>query len=300
MHVLLTGASGFLGSVCRDLLDQRPDIQVSFLRSGHGPELSATGFSSVEAPLSLSAEELVLPSAITHIIHIGALSSPEMCERDPKQAQQSNVKFTQMVADYAFRNGAHLTTVSTDLVFDGTRAPPNGLTEEDLPHPLSVYAQSKLAAERATLALPSNTVIRIALLYGHSSSQSRGVLGWIEGALKQGTPLTLFFDEYRTPIHVVDAARAIIALSEQSLPGTWHCGGPDRLSRVEFGTLVAEALGYDPSLIRSTSRCASASGPARPEDVSLNSNKLWRTMGYEPRTVKESLASHTREGRGAR
>jgi dTDP-4-dehydrorhamnose reductase len=292
MHVLLTGGAGFLGSACVHLLAQRSHIKVSLLRSGYGPLLSGTSVSTIEAPSTLTTHELtqkIGPHDITHIIHVGALSSPELCQRAPDQAYTSNVRFTEMLADYAAEVGAHLTTISTDLVFDGIKAPPQALSEEDTPHPLSVYSQTKLAAEKATQRSSSNTVVRVALLYGHSSSNSLGVLGWMERAFKEGTPLSLFSDEYRTPIHVMDAARAILELSERSLPGMWHCGGPARVSRVEFGTLVANALTYDASLIRPTSRLTITDGPARPEDVSLNSEKLWDTLGWRPRGVVEAL-----------
>jgi dTDP-4-dehydrorhamnose reductase len=290
MHVLLTGSAGFLGSACRELLKRHPDIEVSLLRSGHGPVLVEGSPSSLDAPPSLSADELARqlgPRRITHIMHVGALSSPESCERNPENAYTSNVRFTEMLAEYAQHVDAHLTTISTDLVFDGTKAPNGGLSEEDSPRPLSVYSQTKLSAERITLRTPSHTVVRVALLYGHSFSASLGVLGWMERAFKEGTPLTLFSDEYRTPIHVMDAAAAILDISARSRAGIWHCGGPARVSRVEFGTLIAQALGYDSSLIRPTSRLSLATGPARPEDVSLNSERLWKTLGWRPRGVAE-------------
>lgn len=248
--------------------------------------------SCIEAPPSLSPEDLARALGsltITHMIHVGALSSPERCELEPERAYDSNVRFTEMLAEYSARVGAHLTTVSTDLVFDGIQAPPCGLSEEYSPHPLSVYARSKHSAESITLQTPTNTVVRMALLYGHTLSQSRGVLGWMERAFKEAAPLSLFSDEYRTPIHVVDAAHAILQLSDRRLAGIWHCGGPERLSRVEFGTLVAKALGYDSTLIRPTSRLTLTNGPARPEDVSLNSEKLWSAIGMRSRSVMEAL-----------
>jgi len=292
MHILLTGGAGFLGSACRETLAERPDIQVTILRSGHGPALPESSVSSIEAPSSLSAQDLsrLLGSLkITHIIHLGALSSPEACEREPERANYSNVRFTKMLAEYAAHIGAHLTTMSTDLVFDGTTAPKSGFREESEPCPNSVYSRSKLAAEEATLITTANAVIRVSLLYGHTSSLSLGVLGWMERAFREATPLNLFSDEYRTPIHVTDAAHAILISSERSLSGIWHCGGPARLSRVEFGTLVAQASGYDTALIRPTSRRTLTNGPARAEDVSLNSEKLWGAIGMRPRGVGEAL-----------
>jgi len=292
MRILVTGGSGFLGSTCREILAQRPDIQVTVLRSGYGPTPSETSVSSIEAPSSLSAQDLsrsLGSVTITHIVHIGALSSPETCEREPERADYSNVRFTKMLAEYAIGIGAHLTTVSTDLVFDGAKAPEGGFTERCQPCPNSVYSRSKLLAEEATLKTPSNAVIRVSLLYGHTSSPSLGVLGWMERAFREDYPLNLFSDEYRTPTHVADAAHATLTISERSLSGIWHCGGPARLSRVEFGTLVAQALGYDASLIRPTSRRTLTNGPTRPEDVSLNSEKLWGALGMRPRGVGEAL-----------
>lgn len=292
MHILLTGGAGFLGCACRELIARQKESEVSLLRSGHGPSLPGNSPISIQAPSLITSKELarhIGARRVTHIIHAGALSSPEACERNPESAHISNVRFTEMLADYAALVGAHLTTISTDLVFDGTKAPLQGLAEEHTPRPLSVYSQTKLSAENVTLRSSVNTVVRVALLYGHSSSQSLGVLGWMERAFKEGTPLTLFSDEYRTPIHVMDAASAILEISKRSLPGIWHCGGPARVSRVEFGTLVAESLGYDPSLIRPTSRLTISTGPARPEDVSLNSERLWTTLGWRPRGVAEAL-----------
>lgn len=292
MRILVTGGSGFLGGACRDILAQRKDVQVFLLRSGHRVDYSTGPMTRVPAPSSLAADDLALhlePLAITHILHIGALSSAETCERYPDEAQRSNVTFTHMVADYAARIGAHLTTVSTDLVFDGARSAARGFTEEDLAHSISVYGRSKLSAERVTLHTPSNAVVRLALLFGSSPSASKGVLGWMEKALREGTPLSLFADEYRTPVHVGDAARALLAITEHRLSGLWHCGGPERLSRTEFGKLVAKGLGYDTSLIRPVSRISSPTLPARPEDVSLNSERLWSTLGERPREVLEAL-----------
>lgn len=292
MRVLVTGGSGFLGGACQDILAQRKDVRVFLLRSGHRTDYSNGAMTSVLAPSSLTADDLALhlePLAITHILHLGALSSTERCERDPDEARRSNVTFTQMVANYAARVGAHLTTVSTDLVFDGARAAAGGFTEDDTAHPISVYGRSKLAAERATLQTPSNSIVRLALLFGCSPSPSKGVLGWMEKAFREGTPLSLFADEYRTPVHVVDAARALLAITEHRLSGLWHCGGPERLSRTEFGELVAKGLGYDTSLIHPVSRISTPSLPVRPEDVSLNSERLWSTLGERPRGVLEAL-----------
>jgi dTDP-4-dehydrorhamnose reductase len=226
----------------------------------------------------------------THIIHCAALSNPLRCEEDPSDAHQSNVVYTKMLAEFARYIHAHMTLVSTDLVFDGAVAAAGGFDESHSPQPVSVYASSKVAAERATFeATDLNAVVRLSLLYGFSLSASRGVLGWMEDSWSRGDTLPLFVDEFRTPIHVADAAYALLQVSAQSRSGVWHCGGPARLSRVEFGRIVADALGYDSSRIVPCLRSDVATRPLRPEDVSLNSSRLWRALDFTPHTAERAL-----------
>lgn len=295
MHLLLTGTSGFLGSVCCELLSQRKHVRLSLLRSGHRHSRVSAKALSVDASTAKTNRDLstLLGEATpTHILHVGALSSPDVCEREPERAYDANVAFTAMLTEYAALVGAHMTFVSTDLVFDGTKAPDGGFLESDSPRPLSVYAKTKLAAEQETLTTSSNAVVRLSLMHGHAPSDSSGVLGWMERSFVAGTPLSLFEDEFRTPIHVRDAAEALLKISSQRLAGVWHCGGPTRLSRVEFGVRVARALHYNEELITPTLRQFHATNPPRPEDVSLNSQKLWNELRWVPLSVHEALCHY--------
>jgi len=294
----MTGASGFLGSVCAELLAQQTDIHLYILRSGERtaellvPKERATTF---VAPSSLSADDLAVTlgrAPISHILHVGALASPEACEQDPQRAHSSNVTFTEMLSSYASARGAHLTTISTDLVFDGATAPSSGFCEKDPPCPRSVYSNSKLAAEKATLSDSSHAVVRVALLYGESPSQSKGFLGWMKRTFAEQKPVPLFEDEFRTPIHVRDAARVAIQVARSQASGVWHCGGPERLSRVQFGITVARAYGFDQGLILPTTRLSHTAPPPRPEDVSLNSHALWREIQFTPKSVDEALREY--------
>ena len=295
MHILITGAGGFLGSVALHHAVSLPGVSVTALRSG-----------TQRLPLSVTTNEIFLdessslahltaalhPNTPSHILHIGALSSPEACEKDPVAAERSNVTLTKILCEYAGHIGAHITFVSTDLIFGATKAPVGGFKPEDPPSPSSVYSTTKLAAEKLVLESGRGAVARVSLIYGHSPSPAKGVLGWIERSFKEGTPVSLFHDEFRTPIHVQDVATALLSIARLKLLGRWHCGGPARLSRVEFGEKIAEALGYDATLIVPSSRQDPLIHPARPEDVSLDSSKLTQFTGCAPLDVTSALSSY--------
>ena len=186
MHILLSGASGFLGSACVDLLRRFPEIELSVVRSSRVECVLPLGSREITLldPTDYSALEKGLGARTpTHIMHLGGVSSPSACEQDPTLAYRGNVEFTKTLVRYAKQTAAHISLVSTDLVFDGARAPPGGFDETATPLPLSHYSRSKVAAEVETLSYHKGCVVRLALLYGHSFSKSRGVLGWMEETL---------------------------------------------------------------------------------------------------------------------
>src|SRR5947209_6455857 len=115
-----------------------------------GRELIAL-FDDVVAPSIDVSDRDAIVGAVTSlrpdvVVHAGAWTAVDDCEADPGRAMRVNALGTRNVADGARRVGAHVVYVSTDYVFDGTKAAP--YDEWDEPRPLSVYGRSKLGGER--------------------------------------------------------------------------------------------------------------------------------------------------------
>src|SRR6185503_10854840 len=98
------------------------------------------------------------------VIHCAALSKTLACERNPAVARLNNVEVTRVLTELAA--DIPLLFFSTDMVFDGSKG---NYTEADAPNPLTVYAETKFAAERIALANPKHTVIRTSLNAGRTS-----------------------------------------------------------------------------------------------------------------------------------
>ena len=149
--------------------------------------------------------------------------------------------------------------------------------------PLSIYGRTKAEAERAVLAYPRNTVVRFPLLFGPSLSSRPSFFDLQIKALRQGQQISLFYDEWRTPLSLQVAARALMALvggaggGPAGPLGLIHLGGPERLSRLEMGQRLTAFLGCDLAAIVPASRTRMDAAEPRPEDVSLDSSR-WRSL----------------------
>jgi dTDP-4-dehydrorhamnose reductase len=273
MRWLITGASGQLGGYLLRELAAGSEPVVAWSGTCQG---SRFGFAL--QPVDLADSDQVAAAfdqaRPTAMIHAAAMANVNDCRQDPGRAQQINTRASALLAELAGRSGARLLLVSTDLVFNGEQG---WYTEQDLVSPLSIYGQTKVAAERAVLSFPGVAVVRVSLLFGPSVAGRASFFDEQVAALRQGRPLRLFRDEWRTPLSLATAARSLIAVARSGFVGLLHLGGPERLSRLEMGQRVARYLGADGSPIEEASRASIVAAEPRPRDISLDCSR-WREL----------------------
>ncbi|MBM3892127.1 MAG: SDR family oxidoreductase, partial [Verrucomicrobia bacterium] len=161
------------------------------------------------------------------IIHCAAMSDSVRAEREPVLARQLNVAATATLARHAKRIGARFVLLSSDVIFDGRKNAP--YVEDDPPSPLGVYAATKRDAELAVRAECDDwLIVRTSLIYGPSPRGDRSVNERLGAAIREGRRVTLFVDEFRCPISVVDLASALLELADSSHTGVFHVAGPER------------------------------------------------------------------------
>lgn len=263
MRILVTGATGLLGRyLVREVAARGHELVAWSARGGHGSRAVELAMGEgIARALELDAPDVVL--------HAAAMAAVGECAKEPDRARRVNTEGTKALAAACRARGSRCVFVSTDLVFDGRRAP---YAEGDEPAPLSVYGRTKAEAEEHVVRA-SGLVVRASLLNGPGLEGRRGTFDSQVEALRAGRGFDGFVDEHRTPVALDTAATVLVGLAMLDATGIVHLGGPERVSRLAMARRLAEHLRADPSLVRSASR-TSAAGEPRPEDTSLATDRL--------------------------
>ncbi|MCB0320155.1 MAG: SDR family oxidoreductase [Bdellovibrionales bacterium] len=290
VRLLVTGSSGFVGThLCRTIASRAEFELVTLDRTRSVGESRRSVLLGLPFQAS-RIREVLGELKCDVVVHTAAMSSFPSCQDNPSAAEEANVRYVEELVSYCKEKGAYFCSISTDLVFDGNGDVPNdGFSEEDTPAPTSKYSVTKYEGEervRAALGQIEGVVLRSCLLYG-AVAGTGGPLRWLKEAINQGNEVPLFFDEWRTPLWVEDLVQIILRCCQQRPSGVFHCAGPERVSRVEFGVRYAAMLGRKLNC-KSVSR-TSVPGPARPRDVSLNGIKLARELGVTPTALDVGL-----------
>ena len=291
MRVLVTGAGGLLGGRLAELLH------------GRGLEVLAAHRRSIPPPgprpvlVELTDEEalarLLDASRPDAVVHAAAIGRANHCEERPDEAERVNARLPGTLARECHERGLRLVALSTDLVFAGDRS---FLREDDATGPLGIYGRTKLAGEQAVLsACPGAAVVRVALILGRGHGPRATSTESVARALLGGQAVRLFTDEHRTPVDPESVADAVGRLLECPAAGHFHLGGPERISRYDLGRRVARWLGLPDGGIVAGRQADHAGPDLRAADVSLDSGRARRELGWEPRPIDEAI----RESRAA-
>ena len=275
----VTGAGGLIGSQLVKLAPAfAPDWNVHGLTRA---ELDLADFAAVRRAFEQERPGLV--------IHCAALSKSPACQADPGLARLLNVEVTRRLAELA----ANIPFIffSTDLVFDGKLG---NYPEDATVNPLSVYAETKVAAEQIVRVNPKHTIIRTSLNGGTSPNGDRGFNEEMRRAWQAGKTLNLFTDEFRSPISAAVTARAVWELATQPCPGVYHVAGSERLSRWQIGQMLAARWPQLNPRLQPGSLKDYAGAP-RPPDTSLNCAKVQKLISFPLPGLTEWLKANPHE-----
>jgi dTDP-4-dehydrorhamnose reductase len=269
--ILVVGANGMLG---RDLIALLGD-------RGHGVDIADIDITSLESVLKVIGE--LKPKVV---INCAAFTDVDGCESNTETAMAVNGEGVGYLAMACRESGASLVQISTDYIFDGGKGTP--YVEDDVPCPLSVYGESKLAGEMNAAFYPEHLIVRTQWLYGLHGKN------FVETMLRLGAEkneLTVVDDQIGSPTWTADLARAIIALIDRGCRGTYHAANSEFCSWNGFAKAIFEEAGLN-VLVRPMTTTELNRPARRPLYSTLDCTKLTSDTGFHPQSWRSALREY--------
>jgi dTDP-4-dehydrorhamnose reductase len=224
------------------------------------------------------------------LLNASAYNAVDAAETRPGDAIAVNTLGPRHLAWAARQAGALFVHVSTDYVFDGTKATP--YVESDAARPLNAYGASKLAGEVMVAAAGGPHIIaRTSAVLGVGGSPDKGG-SFVERIVEQaraGKPLRVVSDQTFSPTYADDLAAALLALVEAEARGIFHVTNAGSCSWHELAEAALRQAGLEQPVEKI--RAADLALPARRPAYSVLANERYREAGLPPlRRWEDTLA----------
>lgn len=232
------------------------------------------------------------------LILAAAMTAVDYCESNANEAFEINAEGPFEIARVCELKRAKVVYISTDFVFDGTKATP--YIEADDATPASVYGASKLKGEEYVLnASGENMVVRVSWLYG---LEKPAFPEWIVQQAMTYETLALPGEKKGSPTSCEDLAMYIESLIDPILGGSAsgivHLCNSGSCSWQEWGQFCIDAAiraGLDVKAQIIQQNCLddiTAFVAKRPINSVLNTDRFTSTTGIVPRSWQDAMTDH--------
>lgn len=276
MRIVITGASGQVGSELKDLLLEDTEKECYFLDR---KQLPLDQIQIIQEILAIYQPDL--------IIHAGAYTAVDKAEEDQVTANLVNHLACEEIAQYCHINHTRLIAISTDYVFDGTSNV--ALTEMAATAPINVYGETKLAGEQAIQKwCPEAIIIRTSWVY---SSYGKNFVKTMCRLMAERDEVNVINDQIGSPTYARDLAAAILKIADSSgfESGIYNYSNEGAVSWYDFAVAIRDFRSFD-CQVKPISTSAYPTPARRPKYSLLDKSKIKATFGVEVPHWEISLA----------
>ena len=263
--ILITGASGQLGSELNVFSKSEPSLTFIFLTSKELP---------VDDPAAVRrAFNSYKPS---YCINCAAYTAVDKAETEPEKAFSVNADAVGVLAETCKQQDTKLIHISTDYVFDG--ASQEAYTEDAPTAPINQYGASKLEGEQLCMQKnPDAIIIRTAWLY---SSFGRNFVKTMIKLMKERREITVVNDQVGAPTYAADLADCILHIIKNGSwhPGIYHYSNAGRISWYDFAITIKE-LTESNCVVKPVPTNQYPTPAKRPSYSLLDTHKIQKTFG---------------------
>ena len=267
MRALILGAGGQVG---RALAATAPE----------GATVTALDRAACDVRDGVQVARAIAAAAPDIVFNAAAYTAVDRAESEPAEAENLNGRGPGLIAAAARAEGARLVHLSSDFVFDGTKATP--YCPDDQVSPLGAYARSKAAGEAAVAAAdPAALIVRTAWVY---APEGGNFVNAMLRRMRAGGEVFVVADQLGTPTWAPGLAAALWQLAALGASGIHHYTDAGVASWYDFAVAIAEegrAAGLLAQLpqVRPIATVDYPTPAPRPTCAVLDKRQTWALLG---------------------
>lgn len=307
MRIILTGATGLIGSrfeelmfenheiiplSSREVMIQNADSVWSFFEDKNADVVvhlaAKTDVDGCEAD-KLSDESRMLRAigSQSRIWDMDWDDSHWYASSEPDAVNSAfaiNFLGTRNIYKEAQARGMKFVYISTDFVFKGN----DKYDEESKPDPINWYGMTKWYGEKL-INNDKDLIVRLSFPYGYPSPVKADFIQKIIGFLRDREEVSLIEDQTITPTFIDDIVNGLDFLLQQNAVGTYHLTGSSYEDPYHIGQMIKSRFGFG-TKINATTREQIYKGKAERPFKSVMKNEKLKALGFKPKTFEEGLA----------
>jgi nucleoside-diphosphate-sugar epimerase len=256
MRILVTGATGFVGSHVAEELAARRDVELRLMvrRSSKLAYLDGVDYEAVEGDLRHPESLQTAVGGVEAVVHVAGATSA----LNEAAYQEVNALGTAMLAEASRQAGVQR------FVYISSQAAQGPYGESGPPRPLSAYGRSKLAGEYALLAMGASmrvAIVRPPVVYGQ---RDRALLPFYRMAKLGFVPVYGDGKNRLSWVHALDAADAVAAVTmgDYATGAVYSISDGDVHTWVSLVRAFGEAIGRQPRVVHVPPTLFTAAGYA--------------------------------------
>lgn len=257
MRYLITGGSGQLGY----------DIVKQLIKRGENEYFAPTS-----KEMNITDRKKVLEVIHNYkpdvIFHCAAYTAVDKAEEDKECCYDINVNGTKYIAEAAKISGCKVVYISTDYVFDGTKA--GEYVPDDETNPINYYGYTKLLGEKEVSQLDDYLIVRISWVFGINGKN------FIKTMLKLSETkdeLSVVSDQIGSPTYTEDLSKLLLDMIDKNKKGLFFATNEEYCSWYDFANYIFDINDKNVKVNKVLTKDYKTIAK-RPLNSKLNKNKL--------------------------
>ena len=273
--VVITGGTGLLG--CSGALKLKDKWEMSLWSRGYtglfpwttSRIVALEDLNSINAALDLDTPDV--------LIHAAGMTNVDDCEKNHYRSYISNVITTKLLAKACDSRGIKFVYISTDHL----TADKEASTELEIGFPVNVYAKTKLEGEFEALNINPNSLIVRTNFVTWGNAHRKSFIDFIVDNLREKKNITLFEDVRFNPLTAELLLSYVDDLVTKGESGIFNLSADDKMSKYDFGMLVAKIFELDSSVIIKGQLKSNKELTKRPANLTTDNSKLKSVLGIK-------------------